>query len=193
MTAVTIGDGDATWALARGASRAISVGAYTPGKDNAVTASLLANAIKAAGEYDVILMGDAQEFAGVVPVTAAMLELPLVAGVSFVSLDPSDPTCLIAHRTTTQAQETLKIKTPALISVAAASSEKDFPGMRQIMAAKRLPVDKPDAEQLGNVLEDRLVVKELRLPEKHRVKLFEGEASRAVGELVNALRADGAL
>lgn len=136
LTAVTIGDGDATWVLARGASRTVSVNEYIPSKDDGQTAARLANAIKAVGDYDVILTGDAQEFAGVVPATAAKLGIPLIAGVTDVAADADDPACLIAHRTTTQSQETLKIHTPVLVSVTATSAEKNHPTIRQIMAAK---------------------------------------------------------
>lgn len=189
LTAVTIGDGDATWALARGASRTVSVGAYTPDKDDTVTAAQLANAIKAAGDYDVILMGDAREFSGVVPVTAALLGIPVIAGVTDIAVDPAEPNCLIAHRTTTQAQETLKLRGPALVSVAAMTKEKTAPTMRQIMAAKKLPVDKLDAAELGQVIESGVTVKDARLPAKRVAQLFEGEASQSVGELLAVLRA----
>lgn len=189
LTAVTIGDGDATWALARGASRTVSVAAYSPDKDDVVTASQLANAIQAAGDYDVILMGDAREFSGVVPVTAAILGIPVVAGVTDVAVDPDDPTCLIAHRTTTQAQETIKIHGPAMISVAATAKEKTPPTMRQIMAAKKLPVDKLDAAELGQVVNSGVTVKDSRLPAKRVAQLFEGEASQTVSELLVTLRA----
>lgn len=188
LTAVTIGDGDATWALARGATRAVSVGNYMPAKDEAVTAARLANAIKATGHYDVIVMGDAQEFAGVAPIIASILEIPIVAGVADVGADPEDPGCLIAHRTTTQAQETLKIQGPALVSVMAASTEKNFPTMRQIMAAKRFPVDKLDGAQMEAIVENRVIVRESRLPERRRVQLFEGD--KAVDKLVAALKSN---
>jgi len=190
LTAVTIGDGDAAWALARGASRTVCVSAYTPSKDDAVTAAQLAKSIKAAGEFDVVLMGDAQEFAGVVPITAALLGLPLVAGVSDVAIDPGSPDCLIAHRTTAEAQETLKIRVPALVSVAASGSEKAIPSMKQILAAKKLPIDELDAAEMGTVAETRMVVKEIRVPARREVQMFEGDVPQAVGELIAALRAD---
>ena len=191
LTAVTIGDGDTAWALARGASRAVCVSTYTPSKDDAVTAAQLARSIQAVGEYDVVLMGDAQEFAGVVPITAALLGLPLIAGVSDVAIDPDKPDCLIAHRTTSETQETLRIRIPALISVAAASSEKDIPTMKQILAAKKLPIDSLDAAVLGTIAETLIEVKEIRLHARREVHLFDGDISKAVTELISALRADG--
>lgn len=190
LTAVTIGDGDATWAMARGASHTLRASTYMPGKDESVTAARLANAIKAAGEYDVILIGDELEHAGVAPITAALLGLPLVAGVADVAIDSKHPGYLIAHRATSENIETLKVKLPALISVLATSSEKNRPGMRQILAAKKLPVDELDMSELDLLSDVRLEVKETTLPDRRQVHMFEGSMSQTVSELVATLRAN---
>ena len=195
LTAVTIGDGDATWALARGASRAVSIGGYFPAKDNAVTASALVSAIRTAGDTDVVVLGDAREFSGVVPAVAAQLGLPLVAGVADFAVDPENQSCVIAHRNTDQAQETLRIHMPVVISVCATSKEKTAPTIRQIMAAKRLPIDKLDAAELGELPESSLQVTGCRLPIRREAQLFEaeGDADKAVNELVATLHARNVL
>lgn len=193
LSAVTIGDGDTSWALSRGATRAVSVNEFAPSKDDAVTAAKLAKAIKATGNHDVILMGDAQEFAGVVPVTAALLGIPLVAGVSDVEIDSNNPDYLIAHRTTSEALEEVKIRVPALISVVADSSEKNSPSMRQILAAKKRSIEKISAEEIGMVEESCVTVKETHLPTKREVRILEGNVSQVISELISTLHADDVL
>lgn len=190
LTAVTIGDGDTAWALARGADRAVRASSIMPSKDDAVTGAQLAEVIKASGAYDVVLMGDAQEFAGVVPVTAALLGLPLIAGVEDVAVDPEHPDCLIAHRLTDKAHETLRIHTPALISVAATSSEKNLPSMRQILSAKKRPIEELDT---ANMHETHMTVKGISLPPRREVQMLEGDAQQAVAKLIAALRTDDSL
>lgn len=187
LTGVTIGDGDTSWVLARGAARCVCADALMPTADNALTGARVAEAIKAAGEYDLVLMGDAQEYSGVVPATAAALGIPAVLGVTSVTPDGDNPGCVLVERATAAAQETLRVHTPALISVAATSSEKTHPTMRQMMAAKKLPVEHvtvPDEHADSGAL----TLSGSRLPEKRRAAMIEGEADESAAKLVALLR-----
>lgn len=188
ITAVTIGDGDATWALARGAKKVVSVPGFMPDANEALTGERLAEAIKAAGEYDVILMGDTQEFAGVVPVTAACLSVPLVAGVSSVSYDEAYPDGLIAKRSNDDVQETLKIQLPALISVAATDSEKIRPTMKQMLMAKKMPVEKPEVTDPAASKTAHLEVLGTSMPEFREAEIIDGSAREASEKLLCLLR-----
>lgn len=67
--------------MARGASRAVSAEGLAPSPDDRQTAEALAQVVEAAGEADVVVMGDARDAAGVAGALAAYLGLPLVAGV----------------------------------------------------------------------------------------------------------------
>lgn len=187
LTGVTIGDGDASWVLARGAARCVSVDALIPDADNALTGARLAEAIKATGEYDLVIMGDGQEYSGVVPATAAALGIPAVVGVTNVTPDGDNPGCVLAERATATAQETLRVHVPALISVAATSSEKTRPSMRQMMAAKKLPVERVAVadEHTG---EGKLGLSGSRLPEKRRAAIIEGDAAESAAKLVALMR-----
>lgn len=185
LTGVTIGDGDVYWALARGAERAVSADALLPDADNALTAARLAEAINAVGGYDVIIMGDVREYSGVAPAVAAKLGLPMVVCAQEIAADAENADCVLVTRTTGEAQETLRVHTPALISIVAVGSEQTRPTMRQVMAAKKLPV-----ERLGITADTHTNVNVLdtRLPQKRRAQLFEGEAKDAVDALLAVLR-----
>lgn len=180
LTGVTIGDGDVYWALARGAGRAVSADALTPSTDNAVTAARLASAIKAAGEYDLIIMGDSQEYSGVVPATAAKLGINMIVGAQDVRPDGESASTVLVTRATAHSLETLRVHTPALISIAAVGTEKTRPTMRQVMAAKKMPVERIEVTAES---EEKLNTTGTRLPEKRRAVMFE-----SAEELVNALR-----
>lgn len=188
ITAVTIGDGDATWALARGAQKAVSVPDFMPSEDEAITGARLAEAIRGAGDYDVVIMGDTQEFAGVVPVAAASLGLPLVAGVSGVSYDEAYPDCLIARRLNDDVQETLKIQLPALVSVLATDSEKLRPSMKQMLMAKKMPVEKLEAADPVAARGVCLEVLGTSMPEFREAEIIDGDAQEVSEKLLSILR-----
>lgn len=187
LTGVTIGDGDAYWALARGASRVVSADALSPDTDNAATAARLAAAIRAAGEYDVVIMGDEQEYSGVVPATAAALGLGVICAAQEVMADAENEDCVLVRRATATAQETLRVKLPALISVAAVGTEKTRPTMRQVMAAKKLPVERIDVQAEAAAAEKVPVVLDAHLPEKRRALMLEGDAKECAEKLVHLL------
>lgn len=190
LTAVTIGNGDVSWALARGAAGALSVDDYTPGLDDAETAAKLANAVKAAGKTDVVIMGDAQDHAGVAPVVAALLDFPLVSGVNEVHADSGE---LVAKRVTSSATETIRFSAPAVVSVAAVDVEKVFPSMKQKLAAKKLPVDRLTAADSGEVATSTLAIESARVPLGRTATIFDGTPAEAADALAAALRAVGVL
>lgn len=190
LTAVTIGNGDVSWALARGAAGALSVDDYAPGLDDAETAAKLANAVKAAGAGDVVIIGDAQDHAGVAPVLAGLLDLPLVSGVNEVHAEAGG---LVAKRVTSAATETIRFQAPALVSVAAIDVEKVFPSMKQKLAAKKLPVDRRTAADAGEVAASALAVESARVPAGRTATIFDAAPAEAADALAAALRADGIL
>ena len=128
--------------MARGASRAVSAEGLAPSPDDRQTAEALAQVVEAAGEAAVVVMGDARDAAGVAGALAAYLGLPLVAGVRDFAADPDDPGRIVAHRKTDKTLETLLIAVPALITVSAVEDEKNVPSMKQMLAAKKAPVEK---------------------------------------------------
>lgn len=173
--------------MARGASRAVSAEGLAPSPDDRQTAEALAQVVEAAGEADVVVMGDARDAAGVAGALAAYLGLPLVAGVRDFAADPDDPGRIVAHRKTDKTLETLLIAVPALITVSAVEDEKNVPSMKQMLAAKKAPVE-------GRALPATEIEKTAqRRPQVKRAKIFDGPVEQAVKDLVAALRADGIL
>lgn len=190
LTGVTIGTGEASWILAREAQETTTVEGYTYSTDDALTARRLANAIDAVGKTDLVVMGDESRFAGVAGYVAAKLGLPLVAGVENFEACASDPSCIIAHRKSPHGTETLKVHTPALVTVAAIESEKNPPTMKAILAARKLTENKVEAGSLGDVAGTPVTVVSVRRPEIRKARIFEGTPAQAADSLVAALKND---
>lgn len=179
----------------------MSAEGLAPSPDDRQTAEALAQVVEAAGEADVVVMGDARDAAGVAGALAAYLGLPLVAGVRDFAADPDDPGRIVAHRKTDKTLETLLIAVPALITVSAVEDEKNVPSMKQMLAAKKAPVEKvncaPNGRQFkveGRALPATEIEKTAqRRPQVKRARIFDGPVEQAVKDLVAALRADGIL
>ena len=189
IVAVTLGNGDVSWAMARGAARALHDEGLVPGVDEAQTAARLVALFQSEGGADLIVLADAQKSAGVAGAVAAQLGLPLVSGVrDFAAAD--EPGKILAHRATAAGVEELEIGLPAVVSVAAVDTEKNVPSMKAMLAARRAPVTKVDVEDtsVGHV-----EVTVFRAPVPHLAKLFEGEPEQAAEQLVATLRAEGVL
>lgn len=189
FTAVTLGNGDVSWALARGADSAISDESLFPESDEMQTASHLAALISQTGEYDLVVLGDAQESAGVAGAVAALLDLPCVSGLKDFSAN-EDASQLIAHRTTPAGVEEIEVSLPALVTVAAVDVEKVVPTMKEMLAARKAPVNKID---IVDETSARVSVSSQRAPEVHAAKLFEGTPQQAAHDLIATLRAKNVL
>jgi electron transfer flavoprotein alpha/beta subunit len=101
----------------------------------------LAEALAHAGQFDLVVMGDMQNHAGVAATLGASLNLPVLIGVDDVALEPGNAGRVIAHRRTPTALETLSATTPALAAISAVHTGMDVPGFKQQLAAKKLPVN----------------------------------------------------
>ncbi|MRX81107.1 electron transfer flavoprotein subunit beta/FixA family protein [Eggerthella guodeyinii] len=189
LVAATMGTGDVSWALARGAASAVSAEGLMPESDEGQTASHLAALVEAAGGAELVVVGDAQKSAGVAGAVASKLGLPLVSGVRDFAVH-GDAGKLVAHRATPMGVEELEIELPAVVSVAAVDTEKNVPSMKEMLAARKAPVSKID---LADDAAARVSVAAFRAPAPHLAKLFEGEPAQAAERLVATLRADGVL
>lgn len=190
LISATIGDGDATWSLARGAGSVASVGGFASGPDDVATASLLAEALKKAGEADVVLMGDMQEHAGVAGALGGLLGIPALLDIHDVSVDPNNPGQLIVRRKTLEGIQSFRVKPPVLLAISAERAETQAPGVKQLLAARKLPVERFEAENGQSFSSSARVVGQ-RAPEARIARMFEGD--NAAADLVAALRVDGVL
>ncbi len=190
IVGLTIGDGDASWVLARGVKETVSITDAPKLIDNASTASILAAAIKQIGDADVVAIGDSGEYCGVPVVLAGMLGWPVLTNVSSACTVDGKVQITRKHGNSVH---TLTVATPVVIAVKAASPEKKIPGMKEQLMARKRPVNKLTLADINAGSDDRLLSEGTRLPETTAARVFEGEPEVAVAQLVNALREEGVL
>ena len=190
MAGLTIGDGDASWALARGVEQAVAVPDAPNLADNAATANLLAAAIQWIGEVDVVVIGDTEAYPGVPAVLAGVLGWPALLGVSTAMFEGGR---LVATRRMGDLEQTVSLALPAVLGVAAASAEKQAPGMKEVLAARKRPITAVPLADLGTAPLDRLESRGTCVPGDGSTRIFEGSPADAARQLVAALRADGVL
>jgi electron transfer flavoprotein beta subunit len=137
-------------ALAMGAAKAVLVSDDAlAGTDALGTAKVLAAAIGAAGDYDLVLAGveSSDGYTGVVPEQiAALLDVPSVGFAK--SVDIADGKVKV-QRQTEAGYDEVEAPLPALVSVTAGVVEPRYPSFKGIMAAKSKPVDTKTVGDLG--------------------------------------------
>ena len=186
---LTIGDGDASWALARGVEQAVCVAEAPNLADNGATAAILAAAVRYIGDVDVVVIGDSKQEPGVAVALAGELGWPALVGLHSASMPAGQ---LQAVRRTVGAQQTLSLPTPAVLGMSAESDADQVPGMKELLAARKRPLTKVTLSDLGTAPVD-LVSVGCRKPDSTPSRLFQGEPAQAAAQLVAALRAEGVL
>ena len=190
LVGLTIGDGDASWVLARGVEESVSVTDAPSLADNAQTAAILAAAVRKIGDVDVVVIGDSEQCPGVPVALAGLLGWTALVGISSATaLDGR----LEIVRKVGEDQQTVSIGTPAVLGVAAHSAERKAPGMKELLAARKRPLTKITLADLGIAVPDPLTVRGTRPPETKPARVFEGDPAAAAEQLLAALRADGVL
>jgi electron transfer flavoprotein beta subunit len=190
LVGITLGQGDPGWAAARGTSRVVRVGDVTVGDDDAATARVLAAAVAQVGEAALVVIGDSEHHPGIAPALAGHLGWPVVLGAASATRVAGDVEVM---RRTAGVEEAVLVRLPAVVAVAATAEETTPPGMKAMLAARRLPVQELSAADLGIVDVAVLEPSGTRLPSSTTAQLFEGDPVRATTELVKALRAEGVL
>ena len=191
VVGLTLGDGDATWAAARGASSTVSVTDAEPNADGAATAAVLAAGVRHIGEADVVVMGDCA-WDQMVPVSlAAQLGWPALAGV--LSATPEGDHLRVTRRTVAGAQ-VVDVIPPVLLAVAARHTEQKTPGMKQVLAARKKPLEKVTTATLGVTHGGDVRLRGTALPETTAGRVFDGtDPAAAVEQLLAALASEGVL
>jgi len=142
VTIITVGAEEAKTtlreALAMGADKAylISDPAFED-SDTLAVSYVLAEAIKKLGEFDLIICGEASVdsfSAQVGPRLAERLGIPQITYVRKVSLDGDN---VVAERTLEDCFETVKTKTPALLTVTREINDPRIPSLMAIMKASK--------------------------------------------------------
>jgi electron transfer flavoprotein beta subunit len=191
IIALTIGDGDTAWAAARGAGKTVVVSDADSSLNAAVTGKILAAAVQRLGA-DIVLIGDSVWDYAVVSALAGELGWPALAGV--VAAEAVGESLLQVTQKAGSVSWVLDIKGQALIAAAATQEEKNAPGMKDVLAARKKPVEKLTLAELGITLDENLSARGTRFPDTPPAHLIDGSnPAAACAELLNALAADGVL
>jgi len=154
VVTLTVGSEDAKTtvreALAIGADRAYVVSDPSfEGSDTLATSYILAEAVKKLGQFNLILCGEASvdSFSAQIGLRLAeRLSIPLVSYVKKLSLEGDVVT---VERTLEDSHETVKVKTPALLTVTKELNEPRIPSLMSIMKASKKEVILWKAADLG--------------------------------------------
>ena len=202
IVGVTVGDGDNAWAAARGAARTVVVEGVPDSPDASRTARAIAQGVGAAGPVDAVVIGDSDWGIGVPVALAAELGMPAFAGV--VQVEPSGGAFRVSCKDGPLVN-VIEARPPFVLAVRGLTSEKAAPGMKQVLAARKKPVEKlvaagPGAGGSGAPgapgTPGAPVVTEgaVSLPEGGSATMIDAaDVGRAARELVGALRLDGVL
>lgn len=189
LVGLTVGDGDASWVLARGVESAYRVSDVPPLADNAATAQVIAAAVGTIGDVDVVVIGDSQQDPGVAVAVAGWLGWPCLAGI--VAADPHEGRVASTRRDGSELQA-LSIAPPVVLGVTATADVDRTPGMKELLAARKRPLTEWTLADVGVALRD-VTSAGTRRPDITPTRVFAGEPAETAAQLVAALRADGVL
>ncbi len=187
-------------ALAMGADKAYLVTDPSfENSDTLVTSYILAEVMKKVGEFDLILCGEASVdsySAQVGPRLAERLNIPQITYVRKLSLDSDVVT---AERSLEDCYETVKAKTPVLITVTGEINEPRIPALMAIMKASKKEIVTWNTENLGISKErvgeaaSAIQVTDVLAPKMERKKVvIKGETAEEVAEkLATAMIKEG--
>lgn len=188
-------------ALAMGADDAsIVVDPLCDGSHTAASAFILAAAIRKIGPYDLIVVGEgsADNYSGQIGSRLAeILDIPQITYVRELTIQENAVT---AVRDLEDALEIVKAAPPLIVSVTSEINKPRRAPLTQILRASRKPLnvwtlkdlDIPP-EKVGISSSGIQVVSNLAPEQERKGIIFEGDVEKSVGELVGALRKEGAL
>ncbi len=159
--------------------------------DSLQTARAIAAALKAIGEFDVVLCGAGSSdlYSQEVGIQAGtLLGIPVVNNVTAIRIVSDN--ALEVERTLEDAVEILEVTLPAVISVSSEINVPSVPGMRDIMKAGKKPVNilSIDEEMIPSVTAlEQLAPKQ----QDRRQEIVEGDHAEAVDALVQFLKKEG--
>ena len=190
IIALTIGDGDIAWAAARGAARTVVVTDALTDVNSAATGAVLAAAVKRMEDVDVVLISDSAWDYGVVSAFVGQMGWQSMAAVTAAELDQGS---LHVTRKTGAVCHVLKVQTPVVLAVMATQSEESEPSMKQVLMARKKPVEKITIADLGCSPEIAAVASiRTRFPDTPPAVLYDGaDPASACEQLMAALHNDG--
>jgi len=197
ITVVTVGPADAKERikelLAMGADEGILV-SHPEEYDYYVISSLLTEAIKKIGKYDIILCGEASidMFSGQVgPRVAGLLNIPQITYAQSVTAEKDKVT---AERNMGDKAVTTESTYPVLITVTKEINEPRLPSLMQILGAANKPINEWTADSLISGLNPMVNTVELKGVSMERKNvIYQDDLDESVGKLVDSLAKEGVL
>ena len=197
ITVLTVGPADAKERikelLAMGADEGILV-PYPDKYDYHVVSTLLTEAIKKIGEYDIILCGEASIdlFSGQIgPRLAGLLDIPQITYAQSVNAEKDKIT---ADRNMGDKSVTTESSYPVLITVTKEINEPRLPSLMQILGAANKPINDWTVESLADGLNPKIDAVELNGVSMERKNIiYKDDVDESVKNLVDILAKEGVL
>jgi len=197
ITVLTVGPADSKERikelLAMGADEGILV-PYPDKYDYHVVSTLLTEAIKKIGEYDIILCGEASIdlFSGQIgPRLAGLLDIPQITYAQSVNAEKDKIT---ADRNMGDKSVTTESSYPVLITVTKEINEPRLPSLMQILGAANKPINDWTAESLADGLNPKIDAVELNgVPMERKNIIYKDDVDESVKNLVDILAKEGVL
>jgi electron transfer flavoprotein beta subunit len=159
------------------------------------TAAVLAAAIKAQGEFDLIICGEGSSdlyTQQVGPVLAENLGIPCATYVNKLEVVESEKR-IIADRKLDDCVEVVSIKLPALITVLPDINIPRIPTLKQVLAAGKKPVENITLDALGGACESCLQTTGIVAATMERRRLKFGTEAEDIRALIGALLKEGVI
>ncbi len=197
ITVLTVGPADAKERikelLAMGADEGILI-PYPDKYDYHVVSTLLTEAIKKIGEYDIILCGEASIdlFSGQIgPRLAGLLDIPQITYAQSVNAEKDKIT---ADRNMGDKSVTTESSYPVLITVTKEINEPRLPSLMQILGAANKPINDWTVESLADGLNPKIDAVELNGVSMERKNIiYKDDVDESVKNLVDSLAKEGVL
>jgi len=197
ITVLTVGPADSKERikelLAMGADEGILI-PYPDKYDYHVVSTLLTEAIKKIGEYDIILCGEASIdlFSGQIgPRLAGLLDIPQITYAQSVNAEKDKIT---ADRNMGDKSVTTESSYPVLITVTKEINEPRLPSLMQILGAANKPINDWTAESLADGLNPKIDAVELNgVPMERKNIIYKDDVDESVKNLVDILAKEGVL
>ena len=197
ITALTVGTSDAKERikelLAMGADEGVLVTA-SEDIDYFVVTSLLAEAIKKIGAYDIIICGEASidMFSGQVgPKLAGMLNIPQITYALNIDIQKDK---IIADRDMGETSVKTESSYPVLVTVTKEINEPRLPSLMQILGSASKPINEWTAESLLAKIEPMIKTLDLKgIAMERKNIVYSDDLDESIVKLVDNLAKEGVL
>lgn len=117
--------------------------------DSYATAHLLATAIREVGEYDLILCGRQAADTDAGQVGSGIAEILKIPGITAACKVELGNGKVVVERVVAEGYEVIEAPTPAVVTASSEIGELRYPGVKEVMAAQKMPITVRNGQQLG--------------------------------------------